>query len=232
MKKPNDSPALAAFVRTPERGPVKTRLAASWGPLRTAKFYECCLACSASLLTSMKKKGWSTRWAVAELEALNDLRWNEFSVVAQGAGGLGNRMATVLKALLSLQKSAIIIGSDSPQLSPEHLEDAHHKLEQAEVVIGPAEDGGFWLLGSKVPLPPTILESVSYSRADTRVQLVSAIKAWNPLVRIRQDLPTLRDVDTEEDALAIMPLLGSEGAQARLRKWLSDPGNVGTNFSP
>ncbi len=172
--------------------------------------------------------GWDPQWAVAEKEGLNDPRWSGFRTAWQGMGGLGRRMAKVLNSSLRHCPRAVILGSDAPQVRYLHLEAARRALDIHDVALGPAADGGFWLLASRIPIPEEVLEAVPYSREDTRGNLIRALRNWNPGIRIQADLPILRDVDTFMDLDGLMETLESGGAQGELRAWLSK--NSGTVY--
>ena len=217
----SSAPALAVFVKTPGLSPVKTRLAAVWGEKKTLEFYEHCLRCSGELMRRLQTDGWDAGWAVAVADGLRDLRWSEFPAISQGESGLGGRIARVIRELRKHRPTAFVIGSDSPQLRPDHLKQAHTLLERSDVVVGPADDGGFWLLGSRVDLPEKMMESVAYSEPGTRLELIRTLRKWNPDLLIGDSLPLLQDVDVEEDAKALIPELGLETSQRELAKWLT-----------
>lgn len=94
---------------------------------------------------------------------------------AQGQGDLGQRMEGVLRQALQ-RGPALLIGTDLPGLPPRHLDQARHALHSADAVLGPAEDGGFYLIGcSRLP-PAAVLSGLPWSQASTfeatRQQLV------------------------------------------------------------
>lgn len=119
----------------------------------------------------------------------------------QGGGDLGARMARALNAMPP--GPAMVIGADIPGIRPHHIAEAFHLLGRHEAVLGPAPDGGYWLIGLKrgaQAMPAGLLTGVRWSsehaRADTERGLA-------PL-RIAH-AATLSDVDTAADLAALSP---------------------------
>jgi rSAM/selenodomain-associated transferase 1 len=112
------------------------------------------------------------------------------TVVDQGEGDLGARM---LRALAP--GPAMIVGSDIPDLAPEHLVEAARLLGRHEVVLGPAHDGGYWLIGMREPLP-RLFEEVEWGREGVLARtLANAAKLGiEPVLAA-----TLHDLDRPED---------------------------------
>ena len=140
-------------------------------------------------------------WAVAEAAAVNQTRWTGLPTIAQGDGGLGERMAQVYNQLRLDHHAAVLIGADSPQLQASALQAAAEWLDSSEprLVIGPAEDGGFWLFGGNVELSSTTWTQPEYSSADTEVGFRTAMDQYGEWL----DLPTLRDLDRVDDIAVI-----------------------------
>ena len=94
----------------------------------------------------------------------------------------------------------VIVGSDCPRMTPEHIEEAFRALGSHEAVIGPAEDGGYWLIGLKrVAHAPRLFGSVRWSSPHALEDTLGSLpKGW----RVAQ-LQMLRDVDTLEDWQAL-----------------------------
>lgn len=131
-----------------------------------------------------------------EIAAFHDLFGKDVSVVDQGEGDLGARMARV-------DSPALLIGSDCPGVSAPLLQAAAGALEDRRVVLGPANDGGYYLIGFREPVP-FLFEEMEWSTPrvlpETLRRLVE--RGWGPAV-----LPELADIDTPED-LAQWPEFG------------------------
>ena len=214
------SGGLAIFVKTPGLSPIKTRLAATRGAAFAEHWHRLAAAAVASVMQQFaERSGWQVYWAVAEPEGLG--RWSGFPCLLQPEGGLGARMAGIHAELLDRHGRAVLIGADSPQLSIGHLQAADRALdEDCDHVLGPAEDGGFWLLGSRRPIDAGIWEAVRYSQPDTGQHMQQAL-AEQARCRL---LDRLRDVDSETDLAPLhadlIALRAPTTAQQALAGWL------------
>ena len=134
---------LVVFLRAPQLGRVKSRLAAGIGALAALRFYR---DTSARLLRALARDGrWRLELWVTPDRAVGG-RWPvKAPRRGQGAGDLGRRMARVFATLPP--GPAVIVGSDIPALTPAHIAAAFGALGRAEAVFGPATDGGYWLVG-------------------------------------------------------------------------------------
>lgn len=217
--------AVAAMVKTPSLSGVKTRLAQAIGRARAEQFYDMSLDCIEEFLLSLPVSGDDhfivPLWAVAEPEGAADPRWRHLPIVFQGAGGLGDRMHQVYTHLLRLFPAAILIGADSPQLSASHLHSALDELTAgADFVFGPADDGGFYLLAGKAPIPLPVFNAVEYSTATAMLDLERQLQSLGVVSRIAPEC----DVDREEDLISMNERLQSEvsvsRSQIKMLNWL------------
>ncbi len=140
--------ALIIFTRNPELGKCKTRLAKSVGDEEALKIYKYLLQHTANVV----KKVNAERFVFySENIQENDI-WEDafFHKKLQHGNDLGERMQNAFEALFSKKfKKIIIVGSDLLDLDEKTIEKTYHKLEESDAVIGPAEDGGYYLLGMK-----------------------------------------------------------------------------------
>jgi len=184
---------LVVFLRAPQLGRVKSRLAAGIGALAALRFYR---GTSTRLLRVMAR---DRRWRL-ELWLTPDraarARW---PVTAprrgQGGGDLGRRMARVFAQMPP--GPAVIIGSDIPDLRPAHVAAAFRALGRAEAVFGPATDGGYWLVGlrRRPRVPRGLFERVRWSSD----QALSDTLAGLPRGMSVALLEMLADVDDAAD---------------------------------
>lgn len=211
---------LAIFVKTPGHSALKTRLATAIGRDDAEAFHRLAAHAVAAVARAARARipGMAPMWAVAETDALDAPDWAGLPRVAQGEGDLGARMRQVTQALCATHGAALLLGADAPQLSSDDLVAAVEALEAHEHVIGPSADGGFWLFGTRVPVPAAAWSGTPWSHPDTARTFVAALGA--PIMQLR----TLRDADTAGD---LPPLLAALDAlsdplpeQARLAKWL------------
>lgn len=219
------SRGLAILVKTPTLSPVKTRLGQDVGQLRAEAFYLSSAEAVASVaLQSSSQLNLCAYWAVAEARALNSVAWADLPQLPQGEGTLGERMAQVYRLLLNRHDCALLVGADAPQLTSDMLSQAvcWLSLSGSRLVIGRAEDGGFWLFGGNCRLPDQAWTRAAYSSPDTYVQFAAAMQPHGEWL----ELATLADVDRGIDLTTVSQQLrrldAPTDAQRRLSNWLDD----------
>lgn len=140
--------ALILFVRNPEPGKVKTRLAATIGDEEALAVYQQLLQ-----LTHDMALGCDADRFLYYAGGIpsNDLWENEYFIKREQAGqDLGDRMCNAFREVLNMgYRGAVIAGSDCPGLTAAMIHTAFDQLDKTDVVIGPASDGGYYLLGMK-----------------------------------------------------------------------------------
>ncbi|MGW8727650.1 TIGR04282 family arsenosugar biosynthesis glycosyltransferase [Streptomyces sp. NPDC055808] len=180
---------LIVLAKAPVPGRVKTRLTPPYTPEEAARIAEASLAdtLDAALATPVRRRllvldGEPGPWLPPGIE-----------VLPQCAGGLDERIAA---AFAACSGPALLIGMDTPQVSPALLAPALVDPRPGEAWFGPAEDGGFWALGLTDP-DPALLLGVPMSVSETgRVQRQRLSDAGLAV----RELAWLRDVDTARDA--------------------------------
>ncbi len=166
-------PRVIIFARAARYGAVKTRLACDLGDAETLRFYRTTLA---QILRAVgADPRWETLLALTPDIAVAEPNTFAVPVIAQGGGDLGARMVRALH--VSGSQPTVIIGSDVPDITPARVSAAFRALGRAPFVIGPATDGGYWLIGARHParLRRDALAGVrwssSHARADTIARL-------------------------------------------------------------
>lgn len=161
------------MVKEPRAGRVKTRLGRTIGMMDAAWWYR---HQTAGLLRRLQDRRWQIVLAVSpDREGQLSRVWpDHLPRLAQGGGDLGHRMARVLGATPG---PTVLIGSDIPGIRPSHIAQAFQALGQAPSVVGPAPDGGFWLIALRHP-----------ARADAR--LFRDVR-WSHVETLADTLPTL-----------------------------------------
>jgi rSAM/selenodomain-associated transferase 1 len=165
---------LVLFVRAPQLGVGKRRLAREIGDVATVRFERLMIALLLRRLA--RDRRWRLRIAVTPDNARrHDRHWcRGVEAVGQGGDDLGIRMR---RALAACQPGPVVlVGGDIPALAARHVAAAFGLLGSHDLVFGPAEDGGFWLVGARHPrqLPPFFEQvrwSGSYALADTLARL-------------------------------------------------------------
>ncbi len=153
------SDCLCIFARTPELGRVKQRLAADLGEQAALAAHEELLRRTITRTTGgddYRVELWLTSLSVPLPDWLLD---GPFSLHEQGQGDLGRRMQDVLTAALTHSSRCVLIGSDCPDIDRAYVASAFAALARSDVVLGPAEDGGYGLVGVKAPAPVLFAET-------------------------------------------------------------------------
>jgi len=140
---------LVVLARPPRRGATKTRLAARIGDGAAARLARAFLADTWSNVSA-----WVSSQPDVDLVFAQAGNPEDFpqllpaaTIVRQAEGDLGRRMATLVARALAQREQVLLLGTDSPSLPVGHLAAAIAALQRADVVLGPASDGGFWCLG-------------------------------------------------------------------------------------
>jgi uncharacterized protein len=186
--------SLIIFIRNPELGKVKTRLARTLGDAEALRIYHILLE--------------KTRHAAMDCEATRLLFYSDFvdhpdpwpsasfQKMVQHSGDLGARMESAFQvAFESGAGKAVIIGSDCPELTGETLQQAFDLLDTTDFVLGPVPDGGYYLLGMK-SLESSVFYDMEWSTETVRAKTIEKIQAVGKTFAL---LPMLSDVDTEAD---------------------------------
>lgn len=184
--------ALIIFTRNPELGKVKTRLAKTIGDEKALEVYK------HLLLHTMNETKLvdCDKFVFYDTSIIKNDTWleNFYQKKIQSGKDLGEKMNQAFELLFSLgYKNCLIVGSDLFDLKKEIIDIAFKKLEKYDAVIGPAEDGGYYLLGFKK------LDSALFKNKDwgTSTVLPDTLKDLN--LQSVYFLETLNDIDTFED---------------------------------
>jgi len=183
---------LMIFTRNPELGKVKTRLAKTIGNQKALEVYKFLLD-KTKEVTQQVTADKAVYYSVKIRE--NDI-WDAtvFEKHQQKGDDLGARMQHAFEEGFKAGYEKIaIIGSDLYDLTPEHTEEAFQLLNSNNVVIGPAEDGGYYLLASK-KVYPEIFKNKDWGNSTVRATTLADLQEQNVFL-----LPMLNDVDVFED---------------------------------
>ncbi|HTI50210.1 MAG TPA: TIGR04282 family arsenosugar biosynthesis glycosyltransferase, partial [Planctomycetaceae bacterium] len=189
---------LGLFVKYPAAGRVKTRLAAELGADQAAALYATFVAA----LTDRFRRTADARvlcYSPATDEAREyfaAIAGSEFALWPQPEADLGARMAQFFaEHLRQPEDRAVIIGSDSPTLPLAYVGQAFELLRDADCVIGPATDGGYYLIGQRGFSRP-IFDGVAWSTSRVLDQTVALVRKARARLAL---LPPWYDVDTPDD---------------------------------
>ncbi len=208
------SRTLGLFAKRPLPGSVKTRLAAETSAEWAAQVAEAFLLDTLDRLAVVEAHRVLAFTPPDAEPYFEGVAGGRFLLTAQAEGDLGRRLETFFRTQFDAGSGPVVlIGADSPTLPPEFIEQALGELEQADVVLGPASDGGYYLIGCARRVPPiftgmawggerVLLDSVTRLPDDYRLTV----------------LPPWYDVDTLADWQMLC------GHLAALRRAGLDPG--------
>lgn len=187
--------SLVIFARVPHPGKVKTRLAATVGEAGACEIYRQLLHRTAELARSLG--GIDVTVAAPEApEQLCEFFGPNISGKIQAHGDLGVKMSAAFDEQFRDGASRVVmICSDCPWITRGDIEAAFQGLGEHDLVLGPATDGGYWLIGLKRPAPG-LFTGVAWSTNTVFDETLKKAAALN--LRVAQ-LRTLSDIDTEND---------------------------------
>lgn len=189
--------ALLLFARLPREGRVKTRLAATLGGAFATAFYE---DCAELVLTRLARVDGVRRVVfvadAGDVDAMREWVGPAWEVLPQAAGDLTVRLESAFNQVFREGAEAVVVtATDTPGLDAAVIGQARAVLAERDAVLVPATDGGYALLGLRVPTPG-VFRDISWSTelvADqTRERLRQAGRTWG-------ELSPLPDIDTEGD---------------------------------
>ena len=190
------NPALILFLKNPIPGKTKTRLAATVGDDMALRMYDILVRWTHDQLIGLPRRITCYLYyseSVMDQDVFEDDR---FVKRTQRGADLGERMEKAFAEVFAMaHDAAIIIGSDCPGVTTKYLEDAFVELESKDVVIGPALDGGYTLLGMQ-STNPNLFRAMNWS---TEAVLATTIERCEQAGKSFQLLHPLSDIDHIED---------------------------------
>ena len=187
------SSAIIVFLRKPELGKVKTRLAKTMGDREALAIYRTLIEKTLKSVLECHLSTYLFFFPRIDSQILDS--YPSFIPHLQKGEDLGSKMFEAFEEILQKHAQAIIIGTDCPYLTPELLTEAQFELEEHDVVIGPAHDGGYYLLGLKEN-DRKLFTNVNWSTDTVFRETISIIEDQQ---KTYYSLPMLSDIDFEED---------------------------------
>lgn len=207
---------VVVFVKYPEPGKVKTRLAAEIGNELACEFYKVFMAETFALLAESRADKIMVAFAPPARETdFQKLIPSGFERFPQRGDGLGERITYAFEdAFARGARKVLAFGSDSPTVPPGFLHDAFNALEEDDAVVGPTFDGGYYLIGLKSRQAglfrninwssATVLQETLHAAARLKLRIVQT-DAWYDI----DDLGSLRRAVESDNAGAIARLFKS-----------------------
>jgi len=183
---------ILIFTRNPELGKCKTRLAKTIGDENALTIYKILLQHTANVVEQLNYDK-AVYYSVKIRD--NDM-WNNtiYQKHQQQGGDLGYRMQNAFaNSFKAGYEKVLIVGSDLYDLEPQHIQKALDALDSHDITIGPAEDGGYYLLGMKT-LHSKIFENKNWGTETVREDTLNDLKSQSIFL-----LEELNDIDLYED---------------------------------
>jgi uncharacterized protein len=190
---------LIVFTRYPIPGKVKTRLIPALGATGAADLHRQMTELTIdrlSILQQQRQIAGSIYFDGGDVSAMQNWLGADLDYRLQGDGDLGARMALAIdESFHTGCDRVVVIGTDCPQLTPEILTMAFDRLTDFDLVLGPAADGGYYLIGMNY-LYPTLFVNIDWGTSNVFGQTIEIVEKLNLSVAY---LPILNDVDLPED---------------------------------
>ncbi len=196
---------LLVFARSPEKGRVKTRLARATGEEMAVELYRCFVG---DTLALCRKAGYRPSIFFQPPEAREVMAgWlgSDFAYEPQEGDSLGDKMYHAFRRAFRTCRRAVLIGTDVPDLPPAVLREAFHDLWKHDAVIGPALDGGYYLIGlCRNSLSPVLFDGLPWGGAAVLDMTKRLLEERNLTFTL---LPRWRDIDRYDDLRSLFERL-------------------------
>lgn len=213
---------ILVLAKEPVAGRVKTRLCPPCTPAQAA---EVARAAIEDTLDAVDASRAEARVLVVDGHVRCRPRW---TAVPQTHGGLDSRLATAFAGTARPGFGTLLIGMDTPQVTPDLLDGAADALADADAALGLAADGGWWALALRDPADAEVLRGIATSRSDTGRRTLNALRERGLRV---VTLPVLRDVDTAYDAWAVAAAHPHGRFAAAVREHIAVPARMAVKES-
>jgi len=201
------SNGLVLFTRYPEAGKTKTRLIPHLGAPQAARLQRRMTEYLVQTLhpqAGQRAWGLEVHFAGGDLSAMQHWLGSGLTYQAQAHGDLGDRLQHVFVTGFRQQRERIVvIGSDCPAITANHVEQAFHALRQHQVVLGPAQDGGYYLVGLSCDCG-ALFQNIAWSTSQVFDQTVAIATQLRLSLATLEPLP---DIDRPEDLVGLPAVL-------------------------
>lgn len=193
-----DHNCILFFVKYPERGQVKRRLAASLGEVVATEIYAAFVLDSLATLDTCRARVMVCFYPPSAKKRIISWLGRHHAYLPQRGGDLGQRMKNGLQDAFDRGfQQAVIVGSDIPDLPAEVIESALASLNTRDAVVGPSVDGGYYLIGFRHDtFLPQAFEGIAWGTETVYKETVTILENRDLAVA---SLPRWNDIDTAED---------------------------------
>lgn len=207
------------FVRAPQRGKVKTRLAKQLDEAVVVELYQKWVIDILSVLNPIKRPVIICGHPEEKLSEIKVWLGENYDYIPQVGSGLGEKMKCAFRELFDDgYEQLVLIGSDIPEISASIVEEAFTALSANKAVIGPTKDGGYYLIGFNTDnFSPEIFDDISWSTERVFAQTMAVFERLRRTVYL---LPLLRDIDEFSDLIDFFDTAADDTA-VNTRRYLS-----------
>lgn len=207
---------LGMFAKFWQPGRVKTRLARAIGDAAAARLHQACVSTLVGRFGQLADRRVVCFTPSEQETAFAALVGSRWQLKPQCAGDLGQRMRHYFSgALVASADRVVLIGSDSPTLPDGYIDEAFDHLSDVPVVLGPSDDGGYYLIGASGEVPE-IFEGIAWGTSVVYSETMSRLRVAGHAFH---ELPRWYDIDTVDDLV-------------RLRRELNESLAVDPRFQP
>ena len=188
-------PVLIIMAKAPIMGRAKTRLARDIGPVHAKRLYR---AMMGRVIRHTADPRWDTILAVTPSAAMGKVpEWRDQKQIPQVSGSLSPRLA----AVFSRSGPTLCIGTDCPDVNARDIASAFKAIGRGRHVLGPADDGGFWLIGTQGPARRDLFDNVRWSDAKTLADMEAKFEGRVTKLRTLIDVDDLKALRARRQSL-------------------------------
>jgi rSAM/selenodomain-associated transferase 1 len=170
-----DYQTLGVFAKFPQPGQVKSRLALATSPQWAARVADAFLRDTLERLGTIEARRIIVYTPFDRAGYFTELSQSRYDLLPQTAGDLGQRLeGFIASQLRNGSRRVVVVGADSPTLPPAFVDQALRELDRADVVLGPALDGGYYLVGCRERIPP-IFSGIAWGTERTLAETIARL---------------------------------------------------------
>lgn len=193
-KENKENRALAIFIKNPELGKAKTRIAKDSNDEKALSVYKSLLSITRNLAVSLNTNTYV--FYSQFIDPKDEWISPPFHKKLQGGKDLGEKMSNGFRLLFTERyKKVLLIGSDCPYITEEIIEQAYQELDEKDFVFGPTFDGGYYLIGMK-QFRPLVFADILWSTESVMQTSIERVFAMGCSIAL---LPKLQDIDHLSD---------------------------------
>lgn len=189
----DSSSGIIIFIKNPVLGQVKTRLAKTLGNIEALRIYLELCKITRNAIENIN----CSKYLFYSEEIIDNDAWplSEFTKYMQRGVDLGERMSNAFRQVFSHHQHLVLIGSDCPYICSKHIQQAFLSLKNTDCVLGPAVDGGYYLIGLKEMIPDLFINK----KWSSDILLTQTLESLKIVKKSVFKMETLSDIDDSED---------------------------------